>query len=120
MDGRLDISDDYRNSSSYARRGRSQRPVRPNYICKRCGIPGHHIADCKTNGDPNFDDNQGRPVRLHNVPMSTMKKVEKLDGIDLSAVNVCIMATILSFFSLYLFFSHITIAHTDLNLIPMF
>ena len=35
----------------------------PNYICQRCGIPGHHIRDCKTNSDNYYDQvpNNGIP-----------------------------------------------------------
>ncbi|KAF6842089.1 hypothetical protein CPLU01_00182 [Colletotrichum plurivorum] len=32
----------------------------PGYVCKRCGIPGHFIQDCDTNGNPIFD---GPPPR---------------------------------------------------------
>ncbi|KAK1858412.1 hypothetical protein I4F81_001017 [Pyropia yezoensis] len=27
----------------------------PNYVCHRCGKPGHWIDQCPTNGDPTFD-----------------------------------------------------------------
>ena len=29
--------------------------VSPNYVCRRCKRPGHHISKCVTNGDPAFD-----------------------------------------------------------------
>eukprot|EP01025_Chloroclados_australasicus_P003847 TRINITY_DN10917_c0_g1_i1.p1 TRINITY_DN10917_c0_g1~~TRINITY_DN10917_c0_g1_i1.p1 ORF type:complete len:715 (+),score=65.18 TRINITY_DN10917_c0_g1_i1:50-2146(+) len=29
--------------------------VRDGYICRRCGQPGHHIKDCPTNDDPNYN-----------------------------------------------------------------
>jgi len=29
--------------------------LNPNYICHRCGKPGHYIQHCPTNGDPAFD-----------------------------------------------------------------
>lgn len=32
-----------------------QKIVPPNYICRRCRRPGHHITQCITNGDRTFD-----------------------------------------------------------------
>uniref|UniRef100_A0A0A9YV23 E3 ubiquitin-protein ligase RBBP6 n=1 Tax=Lygus hesperus TaxID=30085 RepID=A0A0A9YV23_LYGHE len=31
------------------------RNIPPNYVCKRCHIPGHHIRLCPTNGDKDFE-----------------------------------------------------------------
>ena len=40
--------------------GRGSRAMRselppPNYVCHRCGVGGHWIYNCPTNGDPEFD-----------------------------------------------------------------
>lgn len=31
-------------------RGAPPGPLPPNYLCRRCSKPGHHIKDCPTNG----------------------------------------------------------------------
>ncbi|CAN0876596.1 E3 ubiquitin ligase PQT3-like [Linum grandiflorum] len=33
----------------------SSLPPPNGYVCHRCGIKGHFIQDCPTNGDPNYD-----------------------------------------------------------------
>lgn len=43
----------------------------PNYICHRCGKPGHFIKMCPTNGDPRFDIK--KPA--HGIPKSAIVKV---------------------------------------------
>jgi len=35
--------------------GGSSSSLNPGYVCRRCGIPGHHIQNCPTNGDPAYD-----------------------------------------------------------------
>ncbi len=32
-----------------------KKKVAPHYICKRCNKPGHHVSQCITKGDRNFD-----------------------------------------------------------------
>ncbi|CAL1408359.1 unnamed protein product [Linum trigynum] len=43
----------------------STQPPPTGYVCHRCGIKGHFIQDCPTNGDPSFD------LRKRMRPMST-------------------------------------------------
>lgn len=45
----------------------------PNYVCYRCGTPGHYIQNCPTNGDPEFD--QHRVKKKTGIPKSFMKAV---------------------------------------------
>jgi hypothetical protein len=30
----------------------------PGYVCHRCGIPGHYIKQCPTNGDDRYNDHK--------------------------------------------------------------
>jgi len=34
--------------------GAGSRALHPNYVCNRCGVPGHHIRDCPTIGDSTY------------------------------------------------------------------
>jgi hypothetical protein len=35
--------------------GYARGPPPPGYVCHRCGIKGHWIQECPTNGDPDHD-----------------------------------------------------------------
>lgn len=50
----------------------------PGYVCKRCGMSGHYIKYCPTNGDSNFDR---RPVP-HGIPLSTLRDADMNDPED--------------------------------------
>lgn len=50
----------------------------PGYVCKRCGMTGHYIKYCPTNGDANFDR---RPVP-HGIPLSTLRDADMNDPED--------------------------------------
>ncbi|KAH7352683.1 hypothetical protein KP509_19G058400 [Ceratopteris richardii] len=41
--------------------GPEKRVPPPGYICHRCGIAGHFIQHCSTNGDPAFDVKKMKP-----------------------------------------------------------
>jgi RNA recognition motif-containing protein len=43
-----------------------------DYVCNRCGIPGHYIAKCPTNNDPNFDSRNAK--RPSGIPVSLLSK----------------------------------------------
>lgn len=45
----------------------------PNYVCHRCGKPGHWIDQCPTNGDPTFD--KVRVRRPTGIPQSMLRSV---------------------------------------------
>ena len=49
---------------SYGRMGfgLDKRTPHEGYVCRRCGVPGHFIYDCPTNGDPNYDFKRMKPV----------------------------------------------------------
>ncbi|XP_067279671.1 E3 ubiquitin-protein ligase RBBP6-like isoform X2 [Pseudorasbora parva] len=50
----------------------------PNYVCFRCGIPGHHIKNCPTNEGERFAP--GKPVRKSSgIPRSFLLEVEDPD-----------------------------------------
>ena len=36
-----------------------------DYVCVRCGIPGHFVRDCPTNNDRNFDPSRFKGVPRH-------------------------------------------------------
>lgn len=57
------------------------KPPGPDYICHRCGQPGHWIRACPTNNDPNFE---GRPrfKRTTGIPRSRQKIIEKPTELD--------------------------------------
>lgn len=61
-----------------------------NYVCNRCGKPGHNVKYCPTNGDPNFDPE----IRLLNIPKVARRKVTSLDGIDTTNKKVMIYSTL--------------------------
>lgn len=42
-------------------RGFEKRTPPQGYVCHRCGIPGHYIQHCPTNGDPAFDLKKVKP-----------------------------------------------------------
>ena len=41
--------------------GLDKRTPHEGYVCRRCGVPGHFIYDCPTNGDPNYDFKRMKP-----------------------------------------------------------
>ena len=45
-----------------------------DYICRRCGLPGHYIKACPTNGDPAFD--LVRIKRIKGVPTTLLRPVD--------------------------------------------
>lgn len=52
------------------------RPPPPGYLCYRCGLKGHWIHVCPTNGDPEYE-NRPRIKRTTGIPRSFLKTVEK-------------------------------------------
>ncbi|KAI2663221.1 E3 ubiquitin- ligase RBBP6-like isoform X2 [Labeo rohita] len=50
----------------------------PNYICFRCGIPGHHIKNCPTNGDRRFASCK-RIRKCAGIPRSFLVEVDDPD-----------------------------------------
>ncbi|XP_036032445.1 E3 ubiquitin-protein ligase RBBP6-like [Onychomys torridus] len=50
-------------------------PPPPSYTCFRCGVPGHHVKSCPTNGDKNLQT--GRRIRRSTgIPTSFLTEVE--------------------------------------------
>ncbi|XP_048060200.1 E3 ubiquitin-protein ligase RBBP6-like [Megalobrama amblycephala] len=47
----------------------------PNYICYRCGIPGHHIKNCPTYGDEGFAPRK-RVWKCAGIPRSFLVEVD--------------------------------------------
>ena len=48
-------------------------PVHEGYVCFRCGNKGHHINNCPTNSDPNYD--RPRIKRTTGIPKTFLKTV---------------------------------------------
>lgn len=48
-------------------------PVHEGYVCFRCGNKGHHINNCPTNDDPNYD--RPRIKRTTGIPKTFLKTV---------------------------------------------
>lgn len=62
--------------------------IHAGYVCRRCGVEGHHIKNCPTNGDPAFDP-QGKIMnKLVNVPKVLMSKITNLEDIDTTHTTV--------------------------------
>lgn len=59
------------------RGGSGDGPPPPGYICFRCSVPGHWIAQCPTNADPNFD--VIRMKTAYGIPQNRLEHVE--DGV---------------------------------------
>lgn len=59
-------------SSGHNRAPMGQPP--PGYVCFRCNVPGHHIQDCPTNGDPSYDLKKSFPPI--GIPRSFLKTVD--------------------------------------------
>ncbi|KAJ1503783.1 hypothetical protein HMI54_007786 [Coelomomyces lativittatus] len=49
------------------------RPPPPGYVCYRCGVKGHFIQDCPTNGDTTFD--RPKVKRTTGIPKSFLKEI---------------------------------------------
>lgn len=47
----------------------------PNYVCHRCGVKGHYIKFCPTNGDQNFDPLNKKIKRSSGIPTSLLQPV---------------------------------------------
>lgn len=62
----------------------------PNYVCYRCGTPGHYIQNCPTNGDPEFD--QHRVKKKTGIPKSFMKAVNDPSEIPVGAGRTVVNA----------------------------
>ncbi|CAM6106070.1 unnamed protein product [Calypogeia fissa] len=43
------------------RQGFEKKTPPPGYVCHRCGVAGHFIQHCRTNGDPDYDKKKIRP-----------------------------------------------------------
>ncbi|CAM6091561.1 unnamed protein product [Calypogeia fissa] len=43
------------------RQGFEKKTPPPGYVCHRCGVAGHFIQHCPTNGDPDYDKKKIRP-----------------------------------------------------------
>jgi len=54
------------------------KPPPSNYLCHRCGKPGHYIQNCPTNGDPRFNIARG----TNGIPTSMLKRVEGPGGTE--------------------------------------
>ncbi|XP_037057692.1 E3 ubiquitin-protein ligase RBBP6-like [Peromyscus leucopus] len=50
-------------------------PPPPSYTCFRCGVPGHHIKSCPTNGDKNLESGR-RIKRSTGIPTSFLTEVK--------------------------------------------
>eukprot|EP00644_Phytophthora_capsici_P008347 jgi/Phyca11/567732/estExt2_Genewise1.C_PHYCAscaffold_260236 len=61
-----------------------------NYVCYRCGTPGHYIQNCPTNGDPEFD--QHRVKKKTGIPKSFMKAVSDPSEIPVGAGKTVVNA----------------------------
>ncbi|KAJ0393312.1 hypothetical protein P43SY_009980 [Pythium insidiosum] len=64
----------------------------PNYVCFRCGTPGHFIQNCPTNGDPEYD--QHRVKKKTGIPKSFMKAVSDPSEIP-SACDECLRGALI-------------------------
>jgi protein MPE1 len=53
---------------------RQIRPPPPGYVCYRCGVKGHFIQDCPTNGDTTFD--RPKVKRTTGIPKSFLKEID--------------------------------------------
>ncbi|RLN59888.1 hypothetical protein BBP00_00006269 [Phytophthora kernoviae] len=62
----------------------------PNYVCYRCGTPGHYIQNCPTNGDPEYD--QHRVKKKTGIPKSFMKAVSDPSEIPVGAGKTVVNA----------------------------
>lgn len=62
----------------------------PNYVCYRCGTPGHYIQNCPTNGDPEYD--QHRVKKKTGIPKSFMKAVNDPSEIPVGAGKTVVNA----------------------------
>ncbi|KAJ3200626.1 hypothetical protein HDU82_008733 [Entophlyctis luteolus] len=58
--------------------GFANRPLPPGYLCYRCGKPGHHISQCPTHGDPNYDKQKLK--RTTGIPKMFLKEIDEKDA----------------------------------------
>ncbi|KAI8844563.1 hypothetical protein BJ741DRAFT_558875 [Chytriomyces cf. hyalinus JEL632] len=61
------------DSSYYA-----NRPLPPGYVCYRCGKQGHHIAQCPTLGDINFD--RPKLKRTTGIPQRFLQTLDEKEA----------------------------------------
>ncbi|ORZ30753.1 DWNN domain-domain-containing protein [Catenaria anguillulae PL171] len=50
------------------------KPPPPTYVCHRCGVKGHYIQDCPTNGDDTF--NKPKIKRTTGIPKSFLREID--------------------------------------------
>ncbi|ORY35195.1 DWNN-domain-containing protein [Rhizoclosmatium globosum] len=54
------------------------RPLPPGYVCFRCGKQGHHIAQCPTIGDVNYD--RPKLKKTTGIPQMFLKVVDEKES----------------------------------------
>src|SRR5690606_30051793 len=55
------------------------QPMPNDYVCYRCGVPGHRIQFCPTNGNPQYDI-VARIKKPTGIPKSFLKKLAPDQG----------------------------------------
>ncbi|GAQ80672.1 hypothetical protein KFL_000590250 [Klebsormidium nitens] len=55
----------------------SRGPPPPGYVCHRCGIKGHWIQECPTNGDPDLDNKRRALKPPVGIPKSMLATAEE-------------------------------------------
>eukprot|EP00011_Vannellida_sp_DIVA3-517-6-12_P007638 CAMPEP_0114628906 /NCGR_PEP_ID=MMETSP0168-20121206/13074_1 /TAXON_ID=95228 ORGANISM="Vannella sp., Strain DIVA3 517/6/12" /NCGR_SAMPLE_ID=MMETSP0168 /ASSEMBLY_ACC=CAM_ASM_000044 /LENGTH=412 /DNA_ID=CAMNT_0001840327 /DNA_START=118 /DNA_END=1352 /DNA_ORIENTATION=- len=66
---------------TYGARYNDSRAPPPNYVCHRCGKPGHFISNCPTNGDPAYDKQKARaPIGIPKAFLKPVEDPESLGG----------------------------------------
>ncbi|KAJ3009991.1 UNVERIFIED_CONTAM: hypothetical protein HDU68_002382 [Siphonaria sp. JEL0065] len=54
------------------------RPLPPGYVCFRCGKQGHHIAQCPTIGDINYD--RPKLKKTTGIPKMFLKEIDEKES----------------------------------------
>ncbi|KAI9343155.1 hypothetical protein BDR26DRAFT_1006403 [Obelidium mucronatum] len=54
------------------------RPLPPGYVCFRCGKQGHHIAQCPTIGDVNYD--RPKLKKTTGIPKMFLKEIDEAES----------------------------------------
>lgn len=65
---------------------RLTRQPPPMYVCYRCGVKGHYIQDCPTNGDAKFD--RPKVKRTTGIPKSFLKEIEMPPDLDTQGASL--------------------------------